>query len=114
VATITDFTLRSSEDGTLIIAAAPPMPIGGLSFQFTQSRRAGGIPAITLSMASGYYGSVSGMDLIDSGNGVMSVSLWAYLSSGMDQVAGAWFYRVQRTDSGNVTAVSEGYRLMPP
>lgn len=87
----------------------PPTPIGGWSLQYIQSFRPDGDPFIVKNMASGYYG-VSGMSIINSGAGIMQVQLGPPEMSGYDP--GAYFWRITRLDSGFVTDIGQGYRLV--
>lgn len=106
---LADFVL-SYEDGALNISMTPSIPIGGLNFQFVMMKRFGSpTPILIKSMISGYYG-VSGMDIINSGLGVMRVLLSAMEVSGLP--FGNYAYQVQRLDSGSITTISEGYRLL--
>lgn len=107
---LVDFVLYTAEDGTLGVAMSPPTPVGGWTLQFTMTRRLGGTPIITKSVASGFNGA-SGITVVNSGAGQFNVALHPADVSGVDP--GAYWYQVQRLDSGFATCVSEGSRLMP-
>ena len=101
-----DFSL-SYEDGVLTFSMAPPVAIGGMTFQFQMMKRAGGTPIITANMAPGFQGA-SGITIVDSGNGIYSINQFQAQVSGRDP--GAYFFLVQRLDSGFITTFAEGYR----
>lgn len=109
---ISDFALISYENGVFTIGINPPAPIGGYGIQFDMMGRVGGIPVVTKSMNSGYYG-VSGMDIVNSGQGIFNITLLPSEVSGLQLIRGNWFYNVQRTDSGSATSYSQGYRQLP-
>ena len=110
MAVYSDFSLMRFENGILSVAMTPPTAIGGWNIQFIQTFRPGGEPFIIKSMSSGYYG-VSGMTIINSGQGIMAISLLPIEMSGHDPGAYAW--RVTRQDSGYVTDIAQGHRLAP-
>lgn len=98
-----------SDAGTVVLALTPPTSIGGWQISYTQSLRKYGDPLLTKSLASGFLG-VSGMSITSSGDGVMSISFSPQEVSGLNP--GAYYYSVQRTNSGFNTTLVEGYRLM--
>lgn len=107
-----DFTLATTEDGTLSITMTPATPIGGWSIQFLMTNRANGVSGIILcSVASGYNGQ-SGITIVNSGTGQFNISLFGSQMSGFNY--GNYFYLASRTDSGFHTNLSEGFRLCPP
>ena len=106
--TIQDFVL-SYENGNITLGLNPPVPIGGMTLQFSMYKRYGTISLVTKSMSSGYY-NVSGMNVLNSGQGILQIQLNPQEVSGFDQ--GAYFYQVKRTDSGSATIMAEGYRLL--
>jgi hypothetical protein len=57
-------------------------------------------------MASGYYG-VSGMNIVNSGQGQFRITLDAVDTSGF--VAGNYAYEIRRLNSGNITSLTQGY-----
>lgn len=105
-----DFQLYKYEDGTLVVALENPEPIGGWSVRFQLCKRQadlGGVSGLVLkSMAAGFYG-VSGMTIVNSGAGELSVALYSQDFSGLD--AGNYPYQIARTDSGQRTILTEGY-----
>ena len=109
MAIFTDFVLFSAENGIVTVAMTPPTPIGGWTLQFTMTHRPNGTPIIVKSMASGYYGT-SGMNIVNSGQGIMSIALYPSEVSGLDPSTYAW--NVYRLDSGFATDIAQGYRLM--
>lgn len=107
-----DFSLAPNEDGTIQVNLQPPTPIGGWSLRFDMWKRFGSdTPIISKFAASGFNG-VSGITIVDSGQGVLQVQLFNPEMSGQD--FGAYAYRIARTSSGFVTNTTEGYRLCAP
>lgn len=107
-----DFSLARQEDGVLIISMTPVIPIGGQNYQFQVTKRFGGTSGlITKSMHSGFY-NVSGMNIVNSGQGIMRVNINEVDTSGREW--GNYSFNVQRLDSGNRTVVSEGYLVILP
>ncbi len=62
-------------------------------------------------MASGFY-ATSGMNIVDSGNGQLSVQVNAGDFSG--QSYGNYAFQVHRADSGFATDLTQGYCLLKP
>ena len=90
---------------------APPVPIGGWTIIYQQSLRAEGIPFITKSVSSG-YATVSGIQINNSGQGVLQVNFFAPEMSGRQD--DAYWYQITRTDSGFRSIIAEGFRLCTP
>jgi hypothetical protein len=110
--TISNFTWTRFDDGSLVINLDPPTAIGGQNLAFTLGRYFGGaMDTIVKTAASGFNG-VSGLTVVNSGQGQMSVALTALDTSGLD--FGNWAYRVARTTSGQVVAFTEGFCLLQP
>lgn len=103
-----NFTIYRYADGLLTVPVSPPVPVGGWSVEFIMTKRQDGTPIVTKSVASGFNGQ-SGINITDSGNGTMIISLFASEVSGIDQ--GSYAYRVTRTDSGFHSVLCNGYRL---
>lgn len=104
-----DFTLGQREDGSLTIPMSPPQPIGGFTLEFTVLSHFGGISGlITKSCASGFYS--SGITLVNSGQGILQISINAGDTSGW--VPNAYPFVVQRLDSGFRTDLTTGYLLL--
>ncbi len=105
-----DFQISRGEDLIIEISLTPPQPIGGYGIRFQSTRRFGGnYPLITKSMASGFY-NVSGMNILNSGNGSMNVVLKGPDTSGLD--FGNYSYTVARTDSGFYSEYLVGYVVL--
>ncbi len=107
--TISIMNLAEYADGILTIPLAPPTAIGGWSLEFTQTRRFGGTPIFTLYCASGYNG-VSGLTVINSGQGIIQANISPFPVSGF--TAGVYTFTLKRTDSGSRTVLATGQRLM--
>lgn len=105
-----DFCITKKNDSTLTIPLSPPVPIGGweVEFQLNQNfplpPKSSGL--IVKSMASGFYG-VSGMNIVNSGQGSFRVSIPSVDTSGL--CAGNYAYAIRRTNSGFYTTLTEGY-----
>lgn len=109
-----DFVWTKWDDGTLVVEMADPIPVGGLSIEFKTQRRFGDDFAsgyVTKSMASGFYG-VSGMNIVNSGEGKFNVAIAGVDTSGMD--CGEYAFKIARTDSGSRTSYTEGYMSLQP
>lgn len=102
-----DFSLHKREDADITVPLVPETAIGGWTVEAQFSKRFGSSSGlITKSMASGYYG-VSGMDIVNSGQGQFQFSLRSNDTSGLD--AGIYAYTIRRLDSGFVTDLTQGY-----
>lgn len=106
-----DYTLARYEDGILSLSLKTPSAIGGMSVEFTVMNRYGGEPFIRNSMASGFIG-VSGINITNSGNGVMATAIYDAQMSGKpyQNYASQW----RRLDSGYMKVISEGYLIYTP
>jgi len=103
-----DFRLDLSSDGVVTLQLAPPNAIGGWSLQFILSKAFGGTAQVTKSMASGYY-NVSGMNIVNSGQGILSITFHPAEVSGLDQ--GNYAYQISRLDSGYQSDLADGFRI---
>lgn len=108
---IVDFSIARYEDAIINMSIVPPTPIGGWSIQFDMMHRFGGEGFTVKSMASGMYG-VSGMNIVNSGQGVMQIRMNAVNTSGRDY--GEYAFAITRTDSGFRTVLTEGYAAIMP
>ena len=112
MAVIVDFPLDRFEDGTLYVNLVPPVAVGGQSLTFQVAKRFGSsAPFVTRSMSSGFYGT-SGMNIVVSGNGQISVQLQAGDFSGQNY--GNYAYEISRVDSGFQTDLTQGYCILRP
>ena len=113
MAEIMDFQLGRQEDGVLVISLTPSAAIGGRNFQFSVGKRQGWTASglITKNMNSGFYGT-SGMNIINSGQGIMSIALNSVDTSGRD--FGAYAFKNEILDSGSRTITTQGYLLLSP
>lgn len=105
--TYADFTLGIYEDGNITMGLQPPGPIGGKSIEFAMMKRPGGSGIVLKSCASGFV-NVSGINILNSGTGIISINLFQSEISG--QEAGNYFYQIRETTSGHRTVISEGFR----
>ena len=101
------FSLHKLEDADITVPLVPETAIGGWSVQMQLSKRFGSTSGhILKSMASGYYG-VSGMNIVNAGQGQFSFTVQSRDTSGMD--AGIYAYTIRRIDSGFYTDLTQGY-----
>lgn len=107
-----DFPINRYVDQTIVIDISPPMPIGGLDIRMTVADRFGSTtPRFVKSMASGFYG-VSGLNIVNSGAGLLSANIRSVDTSGLDW--GNYAFEVKRWDSGAVTDLTQGYMILKP
>ena len=104
-----NFVSAVYEDGLLVISMTPEEPVGGWTLQTVVTKRFGGTPLVSRYMASGYYG-VSGMNIVNSGQGIFSVTLNSSDFSGKDP--GNYAFQITRTDSGSRTNLTDGYLML--
>lgn len=108
-----DFALPLFCNGTLQIQLAPPAPISGASIQFDLLYRFGSPqPIVSKYTSSGYSNNESGIKFVDGSVGIFQVALTPAEVSGLD--FGNLAYRTYRTDSGNATSYTAGFRLANP
>ena len=99
-------------DGLINVDLKPNAAIGGLDMRFTVWRHFGGSSGlIQKSMASGYYG-VSGMNIVNSGEGQFQIQLNSIDTSGLPY--GNYAAAVENWSSGFRTTVSEGFLTLYP
>lgn len=109
---LADFSLVKFEDGVLTVGLQPAVPIGGWDMRVTFTKRHGQVSGyFTKCVASG-YSAASGVSIVNSGNGVFSVTLDSVDTSGLEY--GNYAYTVERMDSGHRTVLTEGYLLLTP
>ncbi len=107
---ISNFSIYPNSDATIQCTLVPVTSIGGWGITFQVTNRPGGISGlITSSTNSGYIGNVSGMTIVNSGQGIFSVRVSGGSMSGWN--FGDYFYQFNRTGSGVSTLLSEGYIL---
>ncbi len=105
-----DFPIVQQEDMRVSLNMNPPVPIGQWTIQFQVQRRFGGISGIMFaSVASGFNG-MSGITIIDSGQGQMVVTIPSVVTSGMNP--GPKAFAGNRIDSGFHTCIVEGFLLL--
>lgn len=111
---LVDFSMARNEDATLSVSLQPPTPIGGWDLRFQSSKRHGGLsggltpPKVS---ASGFSG-VSGITVVNSGQGQFNVSLNSVDSSGLD--FGAYAYSIERMSSGARSVLTQGFIQILP
>lgn len=115
MAVIADFTLPLQNNGILTVPMTPPTAVGGWSLTFVMNRNYG-MPLtsglVTKSCASGYGNGVSGITVINSGQGIVQVAFNPAEVSGLP--FGNYACRMERTDPGLETTIYEGFRLGVP
>lgn len=110
---ITEYGLCRLEDGTLVVNLTPPGRIDNMTIRYLETKRFG-------QQTSGYvekwyasgYNTVSGISIINSGEGVMRITMDSVETSGREY--GNYSFRVERMDSGYRTVIAEGYRMVNP
>lgn len=111
-----DFVLDRWDDGSVNLDMAPPANLGGVDLRFHMWRRkpnvSGFVSGLILkSCHSGYGNGVSGITVLDSGAGRISIAVYgADLSGTFTQ--GIYAYNVVRFLSGQFATLVEGHRLM--
>ena len=111
-----DFALERFDDGTLNLDMVPPANLGGVDIRYHMWRRrstaSGFVSGLVLKRCnSGYGDGVSGITVVDSGAGRISVALFGTdISGSFDQ--GLFFYNIVRFVSGQVSVLVEGHRLL--
>lgn len=109
----TDLQMVKFEDGTFVVSLAPPAPIGGFSLRWQIMKRFGSTSGLVVkSAASGYGNNVSGINVTNSGAGVMQITLNSSDTSGLDY--GNYVHALERLDSGSRTVISEGFFSVLP
>lgn len=108
---IVDVPSIQYDDGQLTISLAPPAPVGGRAVRFTVLKRFGGISGLVTKYAASGYNNVSGINVTNSGAGVLSIALNSADLSGQDP--GAYAFVVELTDTPR-TEVNAGYLLYLP
>ncbi len=109
---IGDFQVIRAQDGIITLAMSPPIAIGGWEIEFVMAKRFGSTePTVTKSVSSG-LNNTSGINITNSGTGVMDITLSAVNTSGLEYGNRAFW--VNRLGSGVATKISEGYVLVNP
>ncbi len=104
-----NYALALYADGVLTIELEPPIAIGGWSIQYFETHRPGNLSGqVIKSMTSGFY-AVSGMNIVNSGQGIFSMNVYATDTSG--RCPGNYAFQFRRTDSGLHKVLVEGYRI---
>lgn len=107
---IANINLYPQTDATIQVQMVPQTAIGSWSITFQVTNRFGAVSGlITGSTASGYINNVSGLNIVNSGNGIFSAFISGGSTSGWDP--DAYSYVFKRTGSGVATILAEGYLL---
>lgn len=112
MAGLVDYRITRLEDNTLTLSLTTQAAIGGMEIEFSVAKHFGGEPFIKKSMSSGFYG-VSGLSIVNSGNGTMRASMYDSEFSGRGDGNYAVMWR--RLDSGHRKVINAGYatRALP-
>lgn len=108
----TDFSFLRWENATLNVSLTPPTPITGWSLHFQAKKYFGGESGLANAYAASGYTGVSGISILNAGNGVFSVNVPSAATSGWNY--GNFAYSISRTDSGFQTVLSQGFILLNP
>ena len=111
-----DFSLDRWDDGTLNLDMTPPTNLGGVDVRFHIWRRRPNVSGFTSGLVvkscnSGYGNGVSGITVVDSGAGRISIAVFGTDLSGTFD-AGLMAYNIVKFVSGQVSVLVEGHRLM--
>lgn len=108
-----DFYIVRGNDGLITVGVEPPTPIGGWEIQFLATHRFGGVSGIIdRRVASGYGAGQSGITILNSGQGIFQVNVWAGDTSGSQ--FGNIVYTAKRLDSGFQTDLALGTIVLQP
>lgn len=107
---VTDYSLARSETGTLTVSMIPPTPIGGWTLEYRLTKRFGSSDYIILGSVTSGYNGVSGITVVNSGNGIVNITNQPAFVSG--KTPGNYAWQLVRTDSGMATEIAKGFRLM--
>ena len=106
-----DISLIRQEDVVATLSMTPPTAVASWTIELNITKRMGGETRYKLSYASG-YDTVSGIHILDSGAGIVSLRVPSSATSGWEY--GNYAYQVVRLDSGSRTVTTEGYLLVNP
>ena len=106
-----EISLVRQEDVVATLSMTPPVAISSWSIELNVSKRLGGTTLFKKSYSSG-YDEVSGIHILDSGAGILSIRINSADTSGW--TFGNYAFQVVRLDSGSRTVATEGYLLVTP
>lgn len=110
-----NLTITQWDDNVVGIQITPPTNIGTYDFRWTMRYRFNGETALIQkysSSLSGTGGGQSGITVTSSGNGLLTVAISSYDTSGLRP--GAYAYDLARTNSGSYADLVHGYVLLFP
>lgn len=105
-----DFLLQRDENGNVIITLTAPSPVGGEYLRFQMTKRFGSDTSIYSAYSNSGVDGVSGLSILDSGQGKVQISFEPSYVSGYE--AGNYACKLQRLSSGRWTKIWEGFRVM--
>lgn len=112
MSTETDQTIVEYEDECITVFLNPPQNIGGWNIQTTIMNHFGSTSGrIVKSVASG-FSAVSGITILNSGNGQFKTKINSVDTSGME--FGNYAYVIERLDSGCRKLLFNGYFIVDP
>lgn len=106
------FKLSKYTDGTITIGIDPPTAIGGWDLRFKMTKEFNGVSGLVNKYVSSGLNAASGMSIVSSGDGVISIDINKADTSGLDY--GNYAFVVDRYSSGFSTIVSNGYVILTP
>jgi hypothetical protein len=106
------YYLSQFSDGMLTIGMAPPQPIGGWSIRLEVLNAFGGMSGLIQKYCASGYNGVSGITVVNSGEGIMQVQFNSPDTSGMNY--GNYPIVVEALQSGGRTPICEGYFTLGP
>lgn len=110
---LVDFAWAKYNDGVLVIQMSPPVAVGGWDVRFRVMKRFGATSGVMPDKyASSGYSNVSGVAVVNSGQGIFQLSLNSTDTSGLEW--GNYACVFDRTTSGSFTTLEEGYMTLVP
>ena len=104
--------LSPGQDATLTIPLSPPTAVGGEQYKFLMTKRFGGGSGLVECYVNSGYNGVSGMSVVNSGQGQFQITFPGLNTSGLE--FGNYACTIFRTKSGFFTPVSDFYITLGP
>lgn len=106
----TDFCFIRNNDGTITVTMTPPVAIGGWTIMWSRTHRFGSDDFKTPKWYSPGFNGVSGITVVNSGQGIFNIRLNSVDTSGLQ--AGNYANSAVRLNSGSITTLTEGYMTL--
>lgn len=108
----TDISVVKYEDLTIPVTLSPPVAVGGLDLRFSVLRHFDGVSGIVEKFVSSGYNNTSGINITNSGQGIMSIRVRSQDTSGIDPGSYAWV--LESLSSGVRTSLAQGFFVVGP